>query len=121
MTEAMIQDIERRGVLEVGYARAPPVGETMAKPRLDEVLVFHDFFVAGLRFPLNLVVMEIFKLFKVFLHQMTPTSFLRLNLYLWMAKTCLGTQCRRVHTRLQVPLPAEDRYRARQRRQGLGG
>ena len=52
------------------------------------MLVFRDFFAAGLRFPLNLVVMGIFKLFKVFLHQMTPTSFLRLNLYMWLAKMC---------------------------------
>ena len=70
------------------------------KPRPDEVVIFRDFFIAILWFLLNPVVMEIFKLFKVFLHQMTPTSFLRLNLYLWMAKTCLGTQCRRVHARL---------------------
>ena len=91
------------------------------KPRPDEVVIFRDFFIASLWFLLNPVVMEIFKLFKVFLHQMTPTSFLRLNLYLWMAKTCLGTQCGRVHTRLQVPLPAEDRHRERRRRSGLGG
>ena len=32
--------------------------------------------------------MAVFKLFGVFLHQMTPTSFLRLNLYMWLTKTC---------------------------------
>ena len=38
--------------------------------------------------PLDPVVVDIFRLFKVFLHQMTPTSIVRLNLYMWLAKTC---------------------------------
>ena len=37
--------------------------------------------------PLDPVVVDIFRLFKVFLHQMTPTSIVRLNLYMWLAKT----------------------------------
>jgi hypothetical protein len=75
MTQAMIEDMERRGVLEIGFARAPPVGETVAKPHPDEVVVFRDFFTAGLRFPLDPMVVEIFKIFDVYTHQMTPTSF----------------------------------------------
>ena len=51
------------------------------------VVVFRDFFIAGLRFPLDPVVLEIFKLFDVYTHQMTPTSFVRLNLYMWLSKT----------------------------------
>jgi len=34
------------------------------------------------------VVVDIFKVFKVYLHQMTPTSFVRLNIYMWQAKMC---------------------------------
>jgi len=33
-------------------------------------------------------VVDIFRLFKVYLHKMTPTSIVRLNLYMWLAKTC---------------------------------
>ena len=88
MTQAMIKDMERRGLLEVGLARAPPAGETEAKHQPDEVVVFRDFFIASLRFPLDPVVVEIFKLFDVYTHQMTPTSFVRLNLYMWLTKTC---------------------------------
>ena len=39
--------------------------------------------------PLDLVVVDIFNLFKVYLHQMTPTLIVRLNLYMWLAKTFL--------------------------------
>ena len=76
MTQAMIQDMERRGILEVGFAQAPPLWKTSAKPHPDEVVVFQDFFATGLCFPLDAAVVEILTLFGVFLHQMTPTSFL---------------------------------------------
>ena len=87
MTRGMIEDLERRGVLGVGMARPPPEGEIEAKPNHDEVIVFRDFFIAGLHFPLDPMVVEIFKLFDVYTHQMTPTSFVRLNLYMWLSKT----------------------------------
>ena len=83
----MIEDLEKRGVLEAGMARPPPDGEIEAKPHSDEVVVFRDFFIAGLRFPLDPVVVEIFKIFDVYTHQMTPTSFVRLNMYMWLSKT----------------------------------
>ena len=79
MTQGMIEDLEKRGVLEAGMARPPPDGEIEAKPQPDEVVVFRDFFIAGLRFPLDPVVLEIFKLFNMYTHQMMPTSFIRLN------------------------------------------
>ena len=72
VTDMMTRDMETCGVLEAG--------QTTARPRPNEVVVFRDFFAAGLRFPLDPVVMEVFKLHKVFLHQMTPMSFLRLNI-----------------------------------------
>jgi len=87
MTLGMIEDLEKRGVLEAGMARPPLDGEIEAKPHSDKVVVFRDFFIAGLRFPRDLVVVEIFKLFDVYTHQMTPTSFVRLNLYMWLTKT----------------------------------
>ena len=104
VTDVMIHDMEIRGVLEVGFARAPSAGQTTMRPRSDEVVVFRDFFATGLRFSLDPVVVEIFKLHKVFLHQMMLTSFLQLNLYMWLAKT-----------RLPLPLPDEDYVRVDRR------
>ena len=51
------------------------------------MIVFRDFFTVGLRFPLDPVVVDIFRLFTVYIHQMTPTSFVSLNLFMWLAKT----------------------------------
>ena len=40
--------------------RAPPSHETSAHPEDDEVVVVRDLFTSDLRFPLDLVVMDIF-------------------------------------------------------------
>ena len=58
------------------------------KPREDEVVVFKDFFPAGLRFPLDPSVVDIFVRYGVFLHHMTPNSFARANLFMWLLNTC---------------------------------
>ena len=88
MTPSLLDDLACRGFVSADDVRAPPTGETVAHPRTDEVIVFRDLFTAGLRMPLDPVVVDIFRLFKVYLHQMTPTSIVRLNLYMWLAKTC---------------------------------
>jgi len=88
MTPSLLDDLARRGIISTDDVHASPTGETVAHPRNDEVVVFRDLFTAGLQMPLDPVV-DIFRLFKVYLHQMTPTSIVRLNLYMWLAKTYL--------------------------------
>ena len=83
-----LDDLVRRGVVSADDVRAPPKGETIAHPYPNEVVVFRDLFTASLRMPLGPVGVDIFRLFKVYLHQMTPTSILRLSLYMWLTKTC---------------------------------
>ena len=80
MTPSLLDDLARRGFVSADDVRAPPTGEIVAHPRNDEVVVFRYLFTAGLRMPLDPVVVDIFCLFKVYLHQMTPTSIVRLNL-----------------------------------------
>jgi len=87
MTREVLEGMIIRGVVDRGHVRAPPPDQGSARPELDEVVVFRDFFTAGLRFPLDPVVVDIFRLFTVYLHQMTPTSFIRLHLFMWLAKT----------------------------------
>ena len=80
MTPSLLDDLARRGFVSTDDVRAPLTGETLAHPRNDEVVVFCDLFTAGLRMPLDPVVVDIFRLFKVYLHQMTPTLIVRMNL-----------------------------------------
>ena len=55
--------------------RLAPSTQTHARPEVDKVIVFKDFFTIGLRFPLDPTVVDIFQLYKVYTHQMTPNSF----------------------------------------------
>ncbi|RLM57967.1 putative retrotransposon protein [Panicum miliaceum] len=76
-----------RVLVAAGATRAPKEGETSAHPEKDEVVVFHNVFTAGLRFPLDPMFMETLQSFDMFLYQLTPNSIARLNLYFLLAKT----------------------------------
>lgn len=80
--------LETSGVPRKGCARAPPQGEVSAHPEDDEVVVFRNFFAAGLQFPFDLNLMKILQLLKIKMHQLTPNAFVTLNIYFWVAKTC---------------------------------
>ena len=69
MTPALLENMASRGIVSRGLTRALPADQTMAHPEADEVVVFQDFFTAGLHFPLDPVVVDIFGLFKVYLHK----------------------------------------------------
>jgi len=87
MTLTMLEYTKKRGVLSPGLGRVPPMTDVYAKPHDDEVIVFKDFFPAGLRFPLDPAVIDIFTRYDVFLHHMTPNSFTRISLFMWLSKT----------------------------------
>ena len=69
MTPALLENMASRGIVSRGLTRALPTDQTMAHPEADEVVVFRDFFTAGLHFPLDPAVVDIFGLFKVYLHK----------------------------------------------------
>ena len=63
MTLSLIDDLARWGFVSADDVHAPLTGETVTHPRTDEVIVFRDLFTAGLRMPLDPVVVDIFRLF----------------------------------------------------------
>lgn len=87
MIEGLIANMVSLGMLTKGAARAPPLDEISAHPEDDEVVVFRDFFIAGLRFPVDPVLVEVLRLYGMYTHQLTPNSFVWLNLYFWLVKT----------------------------------
>ena len=60
MTREVLEGMILRGFVDHGQVRAPPPDQGSARPEPDEVVVFRNFFTAGLRFPLDPVVMDIF-------------------------------------------------------------
>jgi hypothetical protein len=61
--------------------------ETTLEPKKDEAVVFKSFFRAGLRFPLNEMIVVVLKNFKIYLHQLTPNAIVRLSVFIWALRS----------------------------------
>jgi hypothetical protein len=48
----------------------------------NEVVVFKSLFKAGLRFPLNKMIVGVLKKYGIYLHQLTPNAIVRLGVYI---------------------------------------
>lgn len=67
----------------------PPGDEVIPRPKPYEAMVFRDYFVAGLDFPLENFVSDVLRRFEIQLHQLTPNAFARLSVFA-MAMKMLG-------------------------------
>jgi hypothetical protein len=56
-------------------------------PEADEVVVYRSFMKAGLRFPLDNVLVEVLKTFEVYLHQLIPEAIIRIGVYIWTMRS----------------------------------
>jgi hypothetical protein len=60
---------------------------TAPAPEENEVVVYRSFMKAGLRFPLSKFVVEVLKIFQIFLHQITPEAIIRMGLFVWAVRS----------------------------------
>jgi hypothetical protein len=51
-------------------------------PEADEVVVYRSFMKAGLRFPLDRMLVEVMKTFEIYLHQLTPEAIIKMGIYI---------------------------------------
>jgi hypothetical protein len=47
----------------------------------DEVVIYRSFFKARLRFPLSRFVVEVLKIYQIYLHQITPEAIIRMGIF----------------------------------------
>jgi hypothetical protein len=78
VTTDLIREYEAAGFFPAGDGRAF-LDEQVPTPEADEVVVFHDFFTCGLRFPCDPLLPAILDKFSVKIHQLSPSSFLELS------------------------------------------
>jgi hypothetical protein len=57
--------------------------KTAPTPEENEVVIFRSFFKAGLRLPLSGFVVEVLKIFQIFLHQITLEAIIRMGIFVW--------------------------------------
>ena len=65
----------------------PSEGEVVPNPHDNEVVVYKEFFVAGLRFSPHPLVVGVLKKFNLKFHQLNPSSFVKLSIYVWGCKS----------------------------------
>jgi hypothetical protein len=56
-------------------------------PEENEVVIYRSFFKAGLRFPLSKFVVEVLKIYQIFLYQITPKAIMRMGIFVWAVRS----------------------------------
>jgi hypothetical protein len=72
---------------DLSTVRADDGERTMPTPEENEVMIFRSFFKARLRFPLNRFVVEVLKIYQVYLHQLTPEAIIRMGIFVWAVRS----------------------------------
>ena len=89
VSQSTIDFYVSKGYFPEGVCR-PPGPEVFPVPQTGEVVVFKDFFTAGLRISMDPVVPKLLEPFNVKLHHFTPNGIVTLSKFLWVARTFGG-------------------------------
>jgi hypothetical protein len=81
VTANLIREYEAARFFPVGTGRAP-LDEQVPTPEAGEIVVFHNSFTCGLRFPCNPILPAILDAFSVKIHQLSPNSFLEVSKFI---------------------------------------
>jgi hypothetical protein len=72
---------------DISIVRADNGDRTSPVPEENEVVIFRSFFKAGLRFPLNRFVVEVLKIYQIYLHHLTPEAIIRMGIFVWAVRS----------------------------------
>jgi hypothetical protein len=72
---------------DMSTVRADGGEKTVPTPEENEVVIFRSFFKAGLWFPLSKFVVEVLKIYQVYLHQITPEAIIRMGIFVWAVRS----------------------------------
>jgi hypothetical protein len=76
-----IKAMRGRYFRDISFVRAGG-DNTVPLPEADEVATFKSFMKDGLRFPLDKMLVEVLKTFKIFLHQLTPEALIEVGFFM---------------------------------------
>jgi hypothetical protein len=72
---------------DMSIVRADNGDMTVPVSEENEVIIYRSFFKAGLRFPLSRFVVEVLKIYEIFLHQITPEAIIRMGIFVWAVRS----------------------------------
>jgi hypothetical protein len=85
--QSHLDNMRGRYFRDMSTVRADDGDRTVPTLEDNEVVIFRSFFKAGLRFPLNRFVVEVLKIYQVYLHQLTPEAIIRMGIFVWAVKS----------------------------------
>jgi hypothetical protein len=84
--QSHLDNMRGRYFRDISIMRAD-VDRAVPSPEEDEVVIYRSFFKAGLRFPLSRFVVEVLKIYQIFLHQITPEAIIRMGIFVWAVRS----------------------------------
>jgi hypothetical protein len=85
--QSHLDNMRGRYFRDMSLVRADNGDKTAPTPEENEVVIFRSFLKAGLRFPLSGFVVEVLKIFQIFLHQITSEAIIRMGIFVWAVKS----------------------------------
>jgi hypothetical protein len=85
--QSHLDNMRGRYFWDVSIVRADNGDKTSPTPEENELVIFRSFFKAGLRFPLSSFVVEVLKIYQVYLHQITPEAIIQMGIFVWAARS----------------------------------
>jgi hypothetical protein len=85
--QSHVDNMRGRYFRDMSTVRADDGEKTMPTPEENEVVIFRSFLKAGLRFPLSSFVVEVLKIFEIYLHQLTPEAIIRMGIFVWAVRS----------------------------------
>ena len=84
--QSHLYNMRGRYFRDMSTVRADDGERTVPTLEENEVVIFRSFFKARLRFPLSNFVVEILKIYQVYLHQITPVAIIRMGIFVWAVR-----------------------------------
>jgi hypothetical protein len=85
--QSHLVNMRGRYLRDLFIMRADEGEKTCPTPEENEVVIFRSFLKSGLWFPLSSFVVEILKIFEIYLHQLTPEAILRMGIFVWAVRS----------------------------------
>jgi hypothetical protein len=85
--QSHLDNMRGRYFRDMSIVRADDGEKTVPTPEENEVVIFRSFFKARLRFPLSKFVVEVLKIYQVYLHQITLEAIIRMGIFVWAMRS----------------------------------
>jgi hypothetical protein len=85
--QSHLDNMRGRYFRDMSIVRADSGDMTVPVSKENEVVIYRSFFKVGLRSPLSRFVVEVLKIYQIFLHQITPEAIIRMGIFVWAVRS----------------------------------